>query len=308
MPNPLIITQGDPAGIGPELVIKLLANPPCPNLKVIGCGNHLSRIASQLQLPFSDDHLIDLPLSESIKMGEISPVAGEHSFACLEAAVEGAMDGTFSGVITNPIHKEAWYRAGKFYPGHTEYLVEKTSSPDHAMMLTSDEITCSLVTTHVSLASVPELLEEKRMLEVITLTHKAISTIRGQPARLAMPGLNPHAGEGGLFGSEEIELIIPVLEKARSRGINIVGPLSPDTAFLPAIRQDIDAYICLYHDQGLIPLKTLAFDLGVNVTLGLPIVRTSVDHGTAFDIAGQGIASVSSLIEATKLAQKLTAS
>lgn len=308
MPTPLVITQGDPAGIGPELVLKLLANPPCPNLRVIGCGNHLSQIASQLQLPFTDDHLIDLPLPESIKIGEISPVAGEHSFACLEAAVEGAIDGAFSGVITNPIHKEAWYRAGKFYPGHTEYLVEKTSSPDHAMMLTSDEITCSLVTTHVSLASVPELLEEKRMLEVITLTHKAISTIKGKPARLAMPGLNPHAGEGGLFGSEEIELIIPVLEKARSRGINIIGPLSPDTAFLPAIREDIDAYVCLYHDQGLIPLKTLAFDLGVNVTLGLPIVRTSVDHGTAFDIAGKGIASVSSLIEATKLAQKLTAS
>ena len=178
MPTPLVITQGDPAGIGPELVLKLLANPPCPNLKVIGCGNHLSQIASQLQIPFADDHLIDLPLPESIKIGEISPVAGEHSFACLEAAVEGAMDGAFSGVITNPIHKEAWYRAGKFYPGHTEYLVEKTSSPDHAMMLTSDEITCSLVTTHVSLASVPELLEEKRMLEVITLTHKAISTIK----------------------------------------------------------------------------------------------------------------------------------
>ena len=308
MPSPLVITQGDPAGIGPELVLKILADPPCPNLRVIGCANHLSQVASQLELPLLDNYLIDLPLPESIKIGEISAAAGQHSFDCLEAAVEGAMDGTFGGIITNPIHKEAWYRAGKFYPGHTDYLVEKTSSPDHAMMLTSDEITCSLVTTHVSLASVPELLEEKRMLEVIALTHKAMSAIRGRPARLAMPGLNPHAGEGGLFGNEEIELIIPVLEKARSMGINIVGPLSPDTAFLPAIRQDIDAYICLYHDQGLIPLKTLAFDLGVNVTLGLPIVRTSVDHGTAFDIAGQGVASVSSLIEATKLAQKLAAS
>lgn len=308
MPSPLVITQGDPAGIGPELVLKLLADPPCPDLRVIGCAKHLSQVASDLGLPFPRNHLIDLPLPRSVKIGEISATAGKHSFDCLEAAVEGAIDGTFAGVITNPINKEAWHRAGKPYPGHTDYLVEKTSSPDHAMMLTSDEITCSLVTTHVSLKSVPELLEEKRILKVIILTHKAMTAIKGRPARLAMPGLNPHAGEGGLFGREEIELIIPALEKARSMGIDIVGPLSPDTAFLPSIRKDTDAYICLYHDQGLIPLKTLAFDLGVNVTLGLPIVRTSVDHGTAFDIAGKGIASVSSLVEATKLAEKLTAS
>jgi len=308
MPSPLVITQGDPAGVGPELSLKILADPPCPNLKVLGCQKHLAQLAEKLQLPFSPENIIDLPLTEKIKIGQISAVAGAHSFDCLEAAVEGAMHGHYSGVITNAIHKEAWHLAGKPYPGHTEYLVEKTATPNHAMMLTSDEITCALITTHVSLTSVPALLNEKRMLEVITLTNQAMSAIRGRPARLAMPGLNPHAGEGGLFGREEIELIIPVLEKARASGINIIGPLSPDTAFLPAIRKDIDAYVCLYHDQGLIPLKTLAFDLGVNVTLGLPIVRTSVDHGTAFDIAGQGIASVTSLIEATRLAQKLAAS
>ncbi len=305
MPAPLVITQGDPAGVGPELSLKILADPPCQNLKVLGCKKHLAKLAEKLKIPFSPDHIIDLPLSEKIEIGQISAAAGAHSFACLEAAIEGAMDGSYSGVITNAIHKEAWHLAGKPYPGHTEYLVEKTDTPNHAMMLTSEEITCSLITTHVSLTSVPALLNEARMLEVITLTNQAMSAIRGRPARLAMPGLNPHAGEGGLFGREEIELIIPVLEKARAMGINIIGPLSPDTAFLPNIRKDIDAYVCLYHDQGLIPLKTLAFDLGVNVTLGLPIVRTSVDHGTAFDIAGQGIASVTSLIEATRLAQKL---
>ncbi|MFT6379537.1 MAG: 4-hydroxythreonine-4-phosphate dehydrogenase [Akkermansiaceae bacterium] len=305
MPVPLVITQGDPAGVGPELVLKIFTDPPFPDLKVIACRRHLEGLAKRLGLPFPGDHIIDLPLTSEIETGQISAAAGAHSFACLEDAVEGAMNGTYSAVITNPIHKEAWHLAGKPYTGHTEYLVEKTSSPNHAMMLTSDEITCSLVTTHVSLTSVPALLNEKRMLEVITLTHKAISAIRKRPARLAMPGLNPHAGEGGLFGREEIELIIPVLEKARAMGIDIIGPLSPDTAFLPAIRKNIDAYVCLYHDQGLIPLKTLAFDLGVNVTLGLPIVRTSVDHGTAFDIAGQGIASVTSLIEATRLAQKI---
>lgn len=305
MPSPLVITQGDPAGVGPELALKILADPPCPNLKIIGCANHLSQVADQLDLPFPKDKIVDLPLSGPFKMGSVSAAAGQHSFDCLEAAVEGAMSGTYAGVVTNPINKEAWHRAGKPYPGHTEYLVEKTMSPDHAMMLTSEEITCSLITTHVSLSSVPGLLEEKRMLEVIALTNKAMSAIRGRPAKLAMPGLNPHAGEGGLFGREEIEIIIPVLEKARGMGIDIIGPLSPDTAFLPAVRKGIDAYVCLYHDQGLIPLKTLAFDLGVNVTLGLPIVRTSVDHGTAFDIAGKGIASVTSLIEATLLAQKL---
>ena len=308
MPAPLVITQGDPAGIGPELALKILSDPPCQNLKVIGCAKHLSQVAAHLDLSFPGDLIIDLPLPGSVKIGEISATAGQHSFECLDAAVDGAMNGTYAGVITNSIHKEAWHRAGKPYPGHTEYLVEKTSSPDHAMMLTSDEITCSLVTTHVPLTSVSGLLEKKRMLEVITLTNRAMSAIRGRPAKLAMPGLNPHAGEGGLFGREEIELIIPVLKKARALDIDIIGPLSPDTAFLPAVRKDIDAYVCLYHDQGLIPLKTLAFDLGVNVTLGLPIVRTSVDHGTAFDIAGQGIASVTSLVEATKLAQKLAAS
>jgi 4-hydroxythreonine-4-phosphate dehydrogenase len=305
MPGPLVITQGDPAGVGPELALKLLADPPCSSLKIIGCRQHLAGIAESLELPFPGDHIIDLPLPGPIEMGKVSPVAGAHSFDCLEAAVEGALVGTFRGVVTNPIHKEAWHLAGKPFPAHTEYLAEKTKTPSHAMMLTSKEITCSLVTTHVPLHRVPQLITRERILEVIELTYEAISAIHGRPARLAMPGLNPHAGEAGLFGREEIDLIIPVLEEARAQGIEILGPLSPDTAFLPAIRREVDAYVCLYHDQGLIPLKTLAFDLGVNVTLGLPIVRTSVDHGTAFNIAGQGTASVNSLIEATLLAHRM---
>lgn len=308
MAGPLIITQGDPAGVGPELTLKLLADPPCTDLKVIGCGQHLAGVAQSLNLPFPGDEIIDLPLPAPIEVGEVSAVAGAHSFDCLEAAVEGTLSGAYRGVVTNPIHKEAWHLAGKPYPAHTEYLADKTRTPSHAMMLTSEEITCSLVTTHVPLQQVSELIKEERILEVITLTHKAMSAIHGRPARLAMPGLNPHAGEAGLFGREEIDLIIPVLEKARARGIDIRGPLSPDTAFLPALRREIDAYVCLYHDQGLIPLKTLAFDLGVNVTLGLPIIRTSVDHGTAFDIAGQGIASVTSLVEATRLADRMAVS
>lgn len=305
MTPPLVITQGDPAGVGPELALKILAAPPCENLKVLGCRKLLASVANQLELPFSEEQVIDHPLETKISTGEISAEAGLHSYQCLDQAVDGALDGRFSGIVTNPIHKEAWHLAGIPYPAHTEYLVEKTQSPRHAMMLTSEEITCSLVTTHVALSDVPGLLEAERMLEVIMLTHEAMSAIRGRPARLAMPGLNPHAGEGGLFGREEIELIIPALEQARAKGIDIRGPLSPDTAFLPAIRREVDAYVCTYHDQGLIPLKTLAFDLGVNVTLGLPIVRTSVDHGTAFDIAGRGIASPTSLEEAVRLASQL---
>lgn len=302
---PLVITQGDPAGIGPELSLKLLADPPCENLRILGCRAHLAGIARKLALPFNPDLIIDLPLCGKIRPGELSALAGRHSFDCLEAAVEGALDGRYAGVVTNAIHKEAWHLAGLRYPGHTEYLVEKTKAPRHAMMLTSEEITCALITTHVALAEVPGLLEADRILEVITLTAEAMSAVRGRPVRLAMPGLNPHAGEGGLFGREEIDLLIPALEKARALGIDIIGPLSPDTAFLPALRKEIDAYVCTYHDQGLIPLKTLAFDLGINVTLGLPIIRTSVDHGTAFDIAGQGIASVTSLVEAVRFAGRL---
>ncbi len=159
MSAPLVITQGDPAGVGPELALKILASPPCVNLKVIACRSLLEMVAQDLDLPFDPNLIIDVPLTGQIKTGQISAAAGAHSFACLEAAVEGAIAGTYAGVITNPIHKEAWHLAGKPYPGHTEYLVEKTTSPNHAMMLTSEEITCSLVTTHVSLTSVPELLE-----------------------------------------------------------------------------------------------------------------------------------------------------
>lgn len=305
MKSPLIITQGDPAGVGPELALQVLSEDRSGDLKLLGCRELHRKIADRLSLPFNPDQIINLPLEGEIEPGKVSAISGDHSFRCLEAAVEGALAGEYTGVVTNPIHKEAWHLAGHPFPGHTEYLAQKTNSPRHAMMLTSDEITCALVTTHVALADVPDLLEADRMLEVIELTHEAMSALKGSPAKLAMPGLNPHAGEAGLFGGEEINLIAPVLEKARAKGIDIIGPISPDTAFLPTLRKTIDAYVCTYHDQGLIPLKTLAFDLGVNVTLGLPIVRTSVDHGTAFDLAWQGKASATSLEEAVKLAQRL---
>ncbi|MDB4618276.1 4-hydroxythreonine-4-phosphate dehydrogenase PdxA [Akkermansiaceae bacterium] len=304
----LIVTQGDPAGVGPELCLRVLNSELAKEfpMQVMGCRNLLGKIAAKLGWDFDPASVVDVPCSEEVEPGVVSAVAGRHGFACLEAAVEATMRGEFSGMVTNPINKEGWDLAGHHYPGHTEYLVEKTGAESHAMMLTSGEITCSLVTTHVGLAEVPKILSEERILEVTRLTNEAMSVIRNRPVRLAMPGLNPHAGEGGLFGREEIELLVPCLEKLRGEGIEIMGPLSPDTAFLPELRKEVDAYICIYHDQGLIPLKTLAFDLGVNVTLGLPIVRTSVDHGTAFDLAWTGQASPTSLYEAVKLAGALS--
>jgi len=302
----LAVTQGDPAGIGPELCLRLLQED--PGIRIFGSQDLLAQVAEKLSLPFSDQPVVDIPLHnfQTLKAGQISAQAGAHSFACLEAAMDATQRGEYSAVVTNPIHKEAWNLAGKNFPGHTEYLVEKTGATSHAMMLTSQEITCSLVTTHIALSKVSQALTEERILEVIELTAESMQRLRKRPVKLAMPGLNPHAGEGGLFGREEIELIIPTLEKAREKGIEILGPLSPDTAFLPQIRKEIDAYVCLYHDQGLIPLKTLAFDEGVNVTLGLPVIRTSVDHGTAFDIAWRGIASPVSLQEAIRVARDMS--
>jgi 4-hydroxythreonine-4-phosphate dehydrogenase len=185
-------------------------------------------------------------------------------------------------------------------------LADRTKTDRYCMMLTSEEVTCSLVTVHVGLCDVPRLLSVERIVEVIELTDAAMRAARGRPARLTVCGLNPHAGEHGLFGNgEEERLIGPAIAIAQQRGIDVDGPLPPDTAFLPAKRHVTDAYVCMYHDQGLIPLKALAFDSAINVTLGLPFVRTSVDHGTALDIAWQGKASLTSMLHAVEWAARL---
>jgi 4-hydroxythreonine-4-phosphate dehydrogenase len=199
------------------------------------------------------------------------------------------------------------HAAGLPYAGHTEIFTEKTGARRSCMMLTSDEITCSLVTTHIGYAAVPSQLTTERIVEVIELTNQAMTQLRGRSVKIVLCGLNPHAGEHGLFGSgEEEQVIAPAAAVARAWGMDVVGPLPPDTAFVPARRRATDAYVCMYHDQGLVPLKALAFDVAVNVTLGLPIIRTSVDHGTAFDIAWTGRADCSSLIRAVLLAARLT--
>lgn len=313
MTHPRIaVSMGDPAGVGPELCLRLLADARvrdfCTPL-VFGSLGVLNRVAERLGWPKPDaSDLRDFPepTAAEIVPGCVSAACGAAAYRYFTAAIDEALAGRVDAIATAPINKESLHAAGLPYPGHTEILAGRTQAERSCMMLTAPEITCSLATVHVGYSEVPALLTTERILDVIELTAAAMHRIRGKKPRLAVCGLNPHAGEHGLFGNREEERIIaPAIAAALARGIDVIGPLPPDTAFLPQLRRTTDAYVCMYHDQGLIPLKALAFEEAVNVTLGLPIVRTSVDHGTAFDIAWQGKADVSSLIHAVKLAAKL---
>jgi 4-hydroxythreonine-4-phosphate dehydrogenase len=244
--------------------------------------------------------------AELVHPGRVDAATGLAAYRYIEASITAALSSQVDAVVTGPIHKEALRAAGIPYPGHTEIFTEKTGAKRYCMMLTADEITCSLVTSHVGYRDVLRYLSVERILEVIELSAAAMQRIRGRRPRLLVCGLNPHAGEHGLFGGEEEEkYIAPAVAAARGQGIDVEGPLPPDTAFLPRRRETTDCYVCMYHDQGLIPLKAIAFDRAVNITLGLPIIRTSVDHGTALDIAWTGQAEVSSLVQAVLLATRL---
>ena len=306
----LVVTMGDPAGVGPELCLRLFTEE-APDfdadLTIFGSDKVLSDVSLATGLPLGGD-LYDFGPVDDLLPGHVSAHTGTAAHRYLTNAIEATRTGHFDGIVTAPISKEALALAGVPHPGHTEILVEATGSDRHAMMLTAPDITCSLVTTHCALAEVPGLLSTARILEVITLTADAMRRLRDHPPRLAILGLNPHAGEAGLFGNEEAAIIQPAVDAARDQGIDITDPLPADTAFLPARRDETDAYVCMYHDQGLIPLKTLAYDRAVNVTLGLPLVRTSVDHGTALDIAWDAIADPSSLYAAVELAAQLARS
>ncbi len=310
MPTTLAITMGDPAGVGPELCLRLGQQQVTPDVhyQIYGNRAHLERIAQQLALPIEGLTIVDQPLEhpEQVQPGQVQPACGRAAYTALTAAIDDALSGKVDGIVTCPINKAALEAAGISYPGHTEILVERTRTQNHAMMLSGSELSCALVTTHIGLADVPGTLTTERIVEVSQLAADVMQQRHNRPAKLAILGLNPHAGEGGLFGNQEEERIIqPAIDQLQQQGISVLGPLPPDTAFLPSIRPQVDAYICMYHDQGLIPLKTLCFDEGVNVTLGLPIIRTSVDHGTAFDIAWQGIAKPDSLLAAIDFALEL---
>jgi 4-hydroxythreonine-4-phosphate dehydrogenase len=242
----------------------------------------------------------------SVNSGVISAGCGKAAFAYIEQAIRAALAGRIEGVVTAPINKEALRMAGVPYPGHTEIFAALTGARRSCMMLHSEALTVSMVTTHIGYHEVPKKLSVERVLNVIELTAQAMKQILRREPRLGVCGLNPHAGEHGLFGQrEEEKFIAPAVKRARQKGIQVEGTLVPDAAFTTNVRKKYDAIVTLYHDQGHIPFKMLAFDTGVNLTLGLPIIRTSVDHGTAFDIAWQGKADPTSLFSAIKIAADL---
>ena len=279
------ITVGDPAGIGPEIASKAAADP-----------RVLEVCTPVLYGPRGD---------ESFAIGQVSAQAGQAAYEAIVAAVEDAQRGRIAGIATAPINKEAFAAAGVPWRGHTELLAHLTGSDRVAMMFYSDVLRVVLATVHIPLADVSQTLTRERLDETIALTASELPRFGWPTPRLALAGLNPHAGEHGLMGLEDDAVLAPAVAAARARGIAIDGPLPADTVFVRAMRGEFDAVIACYHDQGLIPVKLVAFGHAVNVTLGLPIVRTSVDHGTAFDIAGRGVADPSSLVHAVLLAARL---
>jgi 4-hydroxythreonine-4-phosphate dehydrogenase len=323
------VTCGDPAGIGPELILRLLVEPSvlerCVPVVFADAGV-LARVAAACALP-EPGHVLPLaawkaaPSSEAplvvdcaaldataVRPGRVDAACGRASYVYIEECTWAVMAGWLDAVATGPIHKEAIHLAGVPFPGHTEILAALTGASRACMLLTSDALSVSFVTTHVGYADVPRLLSIGRVRDVIELSAGALRALRGREPRLLVCGLNPHAGENGLFGDREEErLIAPAVAEARARGMLVEGPVSPDAAFLPSRMTAADCIVCMYHDQGHIPFKHIAWDSGVNVTLGLPIVRASVDHGTAFDIAWQGIADPRSLYHVMEIAARLVA-
>jgi 4-hydroxythreonine-4-phosphate dehydrogenase len=307
------ITMGDPAGIGPEVALAAAADPAVLTVcepVLIASRTLLARVSERLGRPLPSTAIVEPPLgafdAERVEPGRIDAACGAAAGACIEEAIAGCRAGRYAAMVTAPINKAAIHAAGIPFPGHTEWLAARCGVSGETMMMYHPDIAVALVTCHQSLMSVPSALTPQRIVETARHFHASLKRLRGRPPRLAVCGFNPHAGEGGLFGRED-EVVTPAVYELLQLGIDAEGPLPADTAFTPKNRHRFDGWVCLYHDQGLIPFKALAFDDGVNVTLGLPIVRTSVDHGTAFDIAWKGEAEHRSMVEAITLAAKLSA-
>jgi 4-hydroxythreonine-4-phosphate dehydrogenase len=317
----LAITMGDPAGIGPEIVVKALASPRLWHVcrpvvvgrlpvmesaaRALGVGIAFASVdAATAGTDGARCLLVETgPERDRIPLpGRVSTAAGRAAVAAVAAATQLALDGFVDAIVTAPISKEAIRAAGSPFPGHTEMLAALTKAKRHAMMLVGGPLRVSLATIHVPLAQVPSLITARGIRTVIELTWEAVRLFGLRRPRIAVCGLNPHAGEAGLMGDEERRVIAPAVRALAKKGIPVSGPYPADTIFHRAARGEFAAVVAMYHDQGLGPLKTLAFDTGVNLTLGLPIIRTSVDHGTAFDIAGKGAASAESLLAAVELA------
>ena len=341
---PIAITLGDPAGIGPEIIAKAFRDSPLVTQGCLVVGDVATmRRAAQfisagavplpvalietpadaLKMPPNCIAVLQVgPMPNLVPVGQISGVAGEMAAQCVVWAAQAALRGEIAAMVTAPLHKEALAKARAphcNYPGHTEMLQAQAAAFLNTavenlpvrMMLANDELRVVLVSIHVSLRQAIEAVTFDNVLQTLRITHATLVPILGRPPRIGVAGLNPHAGEGGLFGQEEISVIAPAVAAARAAGIEARGPFAPDTVFMRARAADgkpgeFDAVVAMYHDQGLIPVKYLGVEKGVNVTLGLPLVRTSPDHGTAFDIAGTGQADASSLVAAIRMARSLS--
>jgi 4-phospho-D-threonate 3-dehydrogenase / 4-phospho-D-erythronate 3-dehydrogenase len=321
------ITMGDPTGVGPEIIARSLADPEIQDIcrtlvlgdvaameraiAVTGVGLQLRTVndVSQMDASGTGGGINLLPLSAltsaDMEYGKPGIAAGEAVFRYISEAARLCLSGEAAAMATAPISKEALNRSGHHYPGHTELLAELTGTTEYVMMLAGDRLRVTLVTIHERLSDVPRLLTLDKVLSTIRITHRDLHRYFRKDPRIAVLALNPHCGEGGLFGDEETRIIAPAVAAARGEGIDAVGPLSADTLFHFAVQGRYDAVVCMYHDQGLIPLKLMHFDDGVNVTLGLPIIRTSVDHGTAYDLAGTGRASAQSMGAAIRMAAEM---
>ena len=297
----LAITMGDPNGIGPEIINKLLQQEKLPaDTLIIGNRQALEAfgpINYEVIDPFG-------PLTE-YNQGRATKQNGAASYAYITHAIQLATAKKISGIVTAPINKEALHLAGYAFDGHTEILAAQTGTTNFGMMFASSALNIMLTTIHKSLRAVPDMITQEKVRTTITLGRQGMADLGLTNPRIAVCGLNPHAGENGIFGTEECEILKPVIQAYQAQGVSIAGPFPADTVFTPTQRSKYDLIIAHYHDQGLIPLKMLAFDSAVNITVGLPIVRTSVDHGTAYDIVGQGIASTESLKQAIILADRI---
>ncbi len=320
----IAITMGDPCGIGPEIIVKALQRPEIGTIcvpLVIGdrlaleravllCESTLeleeiktvedARSAGEQRIPrLAVSHLAEA----DIGYGAPSRAAGDAAYRFICHAAHLCLDGQVSAIVTAPINKKAMHKAGHDYPGHTELLAELCGTDNFVMMLAGDVLRVSLVTIHEALADVPRLITFEQVLKTIRITAEGVARLTGKEVpKLAVLALNPHCGEAGKFGAEEMEIIEPAVKAARQEGLDVEGPLSADTLFHFAQQGAYDGVVAMYHDQGLIPLKMLHFYDGVNITLGLPIIRTSVDHGTAYNLAGSGKASEKSLLAAIRMA------
>ncbi len=318
----LAITMGDPAGIGPELCLKAALDDQIrahARLRFYASTAILREHTDVMSVPARElpgVEIVDVgPPREPIAFGQVSGEAGRLSAECLDRAVADAISGGVDAIVTGPISKEAWRASGAGYPGHTEFLAARTETSDFGMLLVSEPLRILHLSTHCSLRQAIEVVREPRIIRMVRLLARTLAQMGIAEPRIAVAGLNPHAGEGGMFGDEEESIIRPAVEKLQQSGLDVEGPMVPDTLFARARTGEYDGILAMYHDQGHIALKTVMFEpgdpgrlravRGVNVTIGLPIIRTSVDHGVAFDIAGKGVASPDSLVDAALLAARM---